>query len=179
MNAKQINELLTKNGGYNGLTSKERDVVIKFILRATHISTKEGAINLLKGGLVKSDYQKFLKTVERIFNPSQKRIIILALEPIYGSIKEPTIQKGGEVKSSQKGESSKDFLQRWRVMSPSERRKEMEELYHTDRDQYHQKSLEINLDKKYKGVITPRQGNCQNRVNYITIKNEDGSFTYY
>ena len=179
MNAKQINELLTAKGGYNGLNSKEKDVVIKFILRATHIKTKEGAIDLLKESLVASDYQRFLKTVERKFNPSQKRIITLALEPIYGSVKEPSMQKGGEIKSSQKGESSKDFLQRWRVMSPSERRKEMEALYHTDREQYNEKSLEINLDKKYKGVITPRQGNCQSRVNYITIKNEDGSFTHY
>ena len=170
MNAKQINELLTAKGGYNGLNSKEKDVVIKFILRATHIKTKEGAIDLLKESLVASDYQRFLKTVERKFNPSQKRIITLASEPIYGSVKEPSMQKG---------ESSKDFLQRWRVMSPSERRKEMEALYHTDREQYNEKSLEINLDKKYKGVITPRQGNCQSRVNYITIKNEDGSFTHY
>lgn len=180
MNAKQINALLREKGGYNGLNHQESNEVVKFVLRATPISTKESAINLLKGGMIIKIYKQFLQKVEEKFNSSQRRMVMMALEPIYGIIKEPTKEKGGEIQKEGKGDSSEEFYEKFRRMTPHQRNICMEEIKRKNPQMYKELSLEINLQRKYKGGVKKHfNQNLNNGLGHIKMKNEDGSFTYY
>ena len=180
MNAKQINELLTAKGGYNRLNDKERKEVVKFILRSTPINNRGTAINLLKGGLIKSIYKKFLNTVEEKFNPSQRRMIMLALEPIYGKIEEKEEGKKEINKRESNLLDSEEHFEAFKRMSSNVRGFYMERLKEENPSLYKELSLEINLQRKYKGGIKQHfNQDLNNGLGHIKMKNEDGSFTYY
>lgn len=183
MNAKQINELLTKKGGYNKLNDHERNEVIKFVLRATPITTKEAAINLLKGGMIIKVYKQFLQTVERKFNPSQRKMVMMALEPVYGSIKEhKNAQKGGEKQKKEKGCSSDEHWEAVKRMSPFVRTTYLDRLKKEDYPLWKELTGEINRLNRYKGGnnVKPHYNqNLNNGLGHIKMRNEDGSFTYY
>lgn len=180
MNAKQINELLNKKGGYTKLNNHERNEVVKFILRSTPINDRDTAINLLKGGLIKSIYKTFLNTVEEKFNPSQRRTIMLALEPIYGKIEEEEKEGGETNKKESKLLNSEEHFEAFKRMPSNVRRFYMKRLKKENPKLYKELSLEINLQRKYKGEVKKHfNQNLNNGLGHIKMKNEDGSYTYY
>lgn len=178
MNAKQVKDLLS-NGGYNSLTSKERNEVIKFILRATPISNRESAISLLRGGMIKSVYKQFLLTVERKFNPSQKRMIEMALEPVYGLVSQKN-KNGGEIKEESQKCDSEMHIEAFKRMPQNVRRAHMRQLKAHNPKLYKELSMEINLHRKYKGGVKPHfNQNLNNGLGHIKVKDEDGNEIYY
>lgn len=181
MNAKQINELLTAKGGYKKLNDHERNEVVEFVLRSTPITTEEAAKNLLNGGMIIKVYKQFLNTVEKKFNPSQRRMIIMALEPIYGKIEEKGGEKEIDKKEKEGGKcSSEEFYQAFKRMTPFVRNACMEGIKRDNPQLYKELSSEINLQRRYKGEIKPHfNQNLNNSISHIKVKNGDGSYTYY
>lgn len=177
MNAKEVNQALMR-GTFKSLPTDIRREIVSFLIQFSHVKNERHARNIIEGGLVARDYETFLATVARIRSISNRNIVAHALEPIYGSyddIKEP---KNNRI-SPNKGESSDDFIEVWKVWDYEQRNKYMDNLRKENPSEYKQKSFELSMWQKYRPQPKPYPNQAVSSVSRITVKNKDGSFTRY